>query len=196
MMSSLKFLKGVAFTIDALVAIALLLLSITIFMFFISEPIEPMAAYDYELAQNTMESLKELSVGDLDNNPRYPEANDVFDDYSSWAYDGEGGLKPVALLFQDRGSTPSINFIAGLWLEGEESRASSMAEELLSPSVPLNHGFGLEVRKPGLDCESNPSEWSCVYSDARGEGYGLKSVGKHFVYYNGTFYGVRLVLHQ
>ena len=178
--------KGVVLTMDALFALALLLISAIIIIMMLARPsaLQPPGS---QAADDTMAALKSMKMEDLRGNPRYPYANYVIDNNLTSAF-----------------NQTVIEAVADLYMSGPdgEDEAWNLSREFLEPAIPNDYGVDLLIRSNGTvcyncyDCNNAPSNFSCVFSSPRGAASNYVGVGRHFIYYNNVTREVRLVLYK
>jgi len=171
--------KGMVLTMDALFALALLLLSSMLMIMFLSRPPSYQSS-GAEAAGDLVAALKSMNMSDLDNNPRYPYANYIYDSNLS-----------------SRSNGTVAEAIADLYLNGRTEAAMNLSQELLEPAVPSDYGVELLLEAGGpTDCEEVSSNFSCVFSSPRIAVRNFVYVGRHFIYYNNVTREMRLVIYK
>ena len=169
--------KGAVFTMDALFALALLLISILFLLVLLNR--QPARPVGLEPAGDVMEVLRTLKLEELRGNPRYPYANQILESNIT-----------------DRRNETVVESIADLFLSGHAEEAENLTREFLEAAIPADYGVELLVEKPGTNCDGNPSAFSCVYSAKRGQRKNFVGVDRHFIYYDNVTREVRLVVYK
>lgn len=176
--------KGVVLTMDALFALALLLISSILIIMLLARP-SAQQPPGSQAAGDMMDVLKSLRMEDLGGNPRYPYANYVIDNNLTSGF-----------------NQTVIEAIADLYMSNLNDEAWYLSNEMLEPAIPNDYGIGLLIAKNGTncydcqDCNGAASNFSCVFSSPRGAGDTYVSVGRHFMYYNNVTREIRLVIHK
>jgi len=172
--------KGAVLTMDALFALALLLISMT-FVLMLLTRYAPYQAPGAGSATDMMDALRTLELQDLDDNPRYPYANMTLH---------EGTTSPY--------NATLIEAIADLYMGNNTTGAWNLADEVVGWAVPNDFGVELLIENgtSGKDCSNATSNFSCIYSATRGARRNFASAGRHFIYYNNVTREVRLVLYK
>ena len=170
--------KGAVLTMDALFALALLLISM-VFVLMLLTRYSPYQAPGAGSATDMMDALRTLKLSDLNGNPRYPYANGVLTNGTTSRY-----------------NATLIEAIADLYMGGNTTGAGNLTDEVVGWAVPNDFGVELLIEKNGTDCSGAASNFSCIYSASRGARRNFASAGRHFIYYNNMTREVRLVLYK
>lgn len=170
--------KGIVLTMDALFALALLLISAIFIIMFLARP-PSLQSPGSEAAGGVMAALKSMRMNELDGNPRYPYANQVIDSNLTSQF-----------------NQTVIEAIADLYLSNRMGEARNLSGEMLEPAIPRDYGVELLVWKNGTDCSGAASNFSCIFSSGRGATRNQVSVGRHFIYYNNITREARLVIYK
>jgi hypothetical protein len=164
--------KGIVLTLDALFALALLLLSTVLILILLSRPI-PLEAYGFEPASDLMGAMRTVSMAELAANPRYPYAASV-----------------AARNLTDPYNASVADSIGELFLTGRAEEAGGLAREFLGDAVPAN--FGVE-----LMMNSGPATpFSYIYARPGSASKNFVGVDRHLIYYNGVEREMRLVIYR
>jgi len=169
--------KGAVLTMDALFALALLLIAMLFMLMLLNRQVAKPVGF--ESASEIMDVLRTLKMEELRDNPRYPYASQIL----------KKGITDI------RNETV-VESITDLFLSGYDGEAENLTKELLDAAVPTDYGAELLVEKPGTNCEGVPSAFSCIYSTQRANRRNFVSVDRHFIYYDNVTREVRLVLYK
>jgi hypothetical protein len=175
----LKCRKGIALTMDALFALALLLSSVPLVLTLLNSP-GPAVPGGQDLAVGAMAALRETTLSSLEGNPRYPEANRIL-------LANETSALNASL----------INAIAELYVSGNVNDSGALAGEALLGIVPAEYGIEVLVESEGsADCSGAFTGFGCAYSAREGNPRNFVSVGRQFIYYANASREARVVLHK
>lgn len=170
--------KGIVLTLDALSALALLLISAVLILMLMNRPL-PLEAYGFEPAIDLMGAMKTMEMDGLAENPRYPYAASIFAQNLTSGYNAS-----VA------------NAIGELYLANRTNEARNLSQEFVGNALPAGFGAELLIEQPGLDCQNAVSEFSCIYSRQGPEEKTFVSVDRHLIYSNGVNREMRLVMYK
>jgi len=163
--------KGIVLTMDALFALALLLISAMLIIVFLARsPAFPPPTS--EVSSNLMASLKSLRMSELQGNDRYPYANYVITSNLTSTF-----------------NQTVIEAIADLYMANRTAEAYNLTREMLEPAVPSTYGIELLI-------ENTTSNFTCIFNSTRGASRNQVSAGRHFIYYNNAAREVRLVVYS
>ncbi len=162
--------KGVVLTMDALFALALLLISAIIIIMMLARP-SAQQPPGSQAAGDMMDSLKSMKLAELDGNPRYPYANYVLHNNLTSAF-----------------NRTVIEAIADLYMSNKTGEAQNLSSEMLEPAIPGDYGVDLMIE--------NSSTFNSMFSSSRGAQRNYVSVARHFIYYNNVTREIRLVLYK
>ena len=176
--------KGITFTVDALIALALLLVSVTLILGFLSTP-SAYKPFGADLAADSIDAIRTLKLSDVSGNPKYPYSNLVLSQNLTNATFNSSLAETIAELHV-AGSATGNQTLTGL--------AANVSREAVGLAVPP--GFGVNVQITS----STQSGMDCIYSRAGsctlGNSTLSASVARHFVYYNNATRELRIVVYQ
>ena len=165
-------------TLDALSALALLLISTMLILMLLNRPVA-LEAHGFEPAPDMMGAMKAVRLDELAANPRYPVAASIYTQ----------GLTSTH-------NATLAEAIGELYFSGKEDEAESLAKEFAGHAFPAGLGMELLAEKPGLDCEGHASQFSCVYGRQGPAERNFVSVDRHFIYYGNMNREMRLVIYK
>ncbi|VVC72275.1 Uncharacterised protein [uncultured archaeon] len=172
--------KGVTLTMDALFALALLLISVTFVLGLLSTP-SPYKVFGADLAADAVDSIRTLKLSDLNGSAKYP--------YASYVYQNN-------LTSSEFNSTIAESLVE-LFVSGETNEALRLANETIAVAIPSGYGIDLLVENAtGLDCTGASTGMACVYNRTLSGTRRFVNVGRHFVYSNNVTRELRLVLYK
>lgn len=166
-------------TMDALFALALLLVSVPFVIGLLSSP-DQYRVFGAELATDTTDTLRTVKLTDLSGNAKYPYANSILS----------------ANLTDTTYNSTLMESIAELHMKGNTTQATQLAREVLEKVIPVEYGVELLIESPGAaDCSGAQTGLACIYNRTGPTRY-FASVGRHIIYSNDSAREIRVVLYK